>query len=171
MSRPPEAHDEPADESAGGDQPQLGALLKHAYRNLDGFVGAALAAHGIDRRELAVLRRIARDNWLSQRDAATQLGIDRTTMVGLLDSLERKNLVQRRTHPHDRRKNVVTLTGTGQHMLTTATPTALEAEQRFLEPLGPIATQQLKEALRQLSTTHKRDNTGHLQDHKLRLEY
>ncbi|MEC3919165.1 MarR family winged helix-turn-helix transcriptional regulator [Nocardia sp. CDC160] len=152
MSRLRANHDEPSETSTDTEEPQLGTLLKHAYRSFDGFVSAALAHHGIDRRELAVLRRIAADTWLSQQDAAAQLGIDRTTMVALLDSLERKELVQRRTHPHDRRKNVLAITEAGHHVLTAAAPTALDAERRFLQPLGSAATQQLKNALQLLTT-------------------
>jgi DNA-binding MarR family transcriptional regulator len=44
---------------------------------------------------LAVLLVLAGREPASQRQAATRLGIDRTTMVALLDALENKGLVTR----------------------------------------------------------------------------
>ena len=63
--------------------------------------------------------------------AAARLGIDRTTMIGLLDSLERKDLVARRPDAGDRGRNVVVLTESGQTTLRVATE-ARDAAQREL---------------------------------------
>lgn len=46
-------------------------------------------------------------------ELAGRLGVDRTTMVALIDGLERKGLVERRRSARDRRRNVVLLTAEG----------------------------------------------------------
>lgn len=89
---------------------RLGYLLKHAYLRLTEESSLALAPYGIDGRELAVLAVLDAHDELSQLDAAGKLGIDRTTMVSLVDALEDKELVERRRSPRDRRKNIVQLT-------------------------------------------------------------
>ena len=89
---------------------RLYPLLKHAQLQLTELIGPALAPYGIDGRELAVLNAIADDASPSQQEVARGLGIDRTTMVAMVDALERKGLVKRNPHPADRRKNTVELT-------------------------------------------------------------
>ncbi|MEV6833778.1 MarR family transcriptional regulator [Streptomyces sp. NPDC051133] len=49
----------------------------------------------MDARELAVLAVLAAGRPLSQLQAARRLGVDRTTMVALVDALEGKGLVER----------------------------------------------------------------------------
>jgi DNA-binding MarR family transcriptional regulator len=106
-----------------------------------------LAPYGIDGRELAVLNAIADNASLSQQEVARGLGIDRTTMVAMVDALERKGLVKRNPHPADRRKNTVELTAAGRDVRPRATRASLDAERRFLAPLGEADAERLKEAL------------------------
>lgn len=129
---------------------RLGYLLKHAYLSYSGLSAAALAPSGIDGRELAALTLLRSSAPLSQQDVARRLGIDRTTMVALIDGLERKNLVQRHPDPGDRRRNIAALTAAGRATVTEATRAADEAERRFLEPLGEDGGQCFKDALRSL---------------------
>jgi len=98
---------------------RLGYLLKHAYLALADASAEALAPLGIDGRELAVLAVLAAHDPLSQLEVAGRLGVDRTTMVALVDTLETKQLVARRRSPHDRRRNIVELTATGREVLPT----------------------------------------------------
>jgi DNA-binding MarR family transcriptional regulator len=129
---------------------RLGWLLKHANLRLTELNRAALAPHGIEGRELAVLLSLDEREPLSQREAALRLGIDRTTMVALVDELEGKGLVERRPHPADRRKNVVTFTEYGRETLQRAVAAADEAERRFLAPLPAQEAHAFRDTLRRL---------------------
>jgi DNA-binding MarR family transcriptional regulator len=129
---------------------RLYPLLKHAQLRLAELVGPALAPYGIDGRELAVLNALAGQDPLSQQQIARGLGIDRTTMVALVDALEEKGLVERRPHPGDRRKKVVELTARGQDTRRRATQASEDAERRFLAALDDDDAKRLKEALRAL---------------------
>jgi DNA-binding MarR family transcriptional regulator len=149
---------EARDEQRAGDGPgpeltsRLGYLLKHAQLLLSELTATALAPHGVSGRELAVLLVLADREPASQQQAAQRLGIDRTTMVALLDVLEDKGLVARHPHADDRRRNVVELTGAGRDTLHQATQAGDDAEHQFLTPLTPPAAQQLKDALHTLLT-------------------
>jgi DNA-binding MarR family transcriptional regulator len=129
---------------------RLGYLLKHAQLRAAELTAVALAPYGISGRELAVLVVLAGREPASQQQAAARLGIDRTTMVALLDALEEKSLVTRHPHASDRRRNVVELTAHGHETLRHATEAGQDAERRFLAPLGLPAAQQFKDALRTL---------------------
>jgi DNA-binding MarR family transcriptional regulator len=132
---------------------RLGYLLKHAQLRLAEFSVAALAPFGVNGRECAVLIAIDDRVPLSQQEVARRLGVDRTTMVVLIDELENKGLVQRRQDPDDRRRNVVALTDVGRTTLRGATSASDEAERRFLGPLSDDETAKFKEMLRAITFT------------------
>ena len=132
---------------------RLGYLLKHAQLRMAELNGQALAPYGIDGRELGVLLVLAGGREpASQQQAAQRLGIDRTTMVALLDTLEGKGLVSRHPHVDDRRRNVVELTEAGQDTLRRATEASDEAERKFLAPLSSQAAQHLRDSLQTIVT-------------------
>ncbi len=131
---------------------RLGYLLKHAQLRMAELTTKALTPYGIHGRELAVLVILAGHEPASQQQAAQRLGIDRTTMVALLDTLEGKGLVSRHPHADDRRRNVVELTDAGQDTLLRATEASEAAEREFLAPLGPQAAQHLRNSLQTIVT-------------------
>src|SRR4051794_18929386 len=110
---------------------RLTYLLKYALLALDELHEEHLASSGVNARELAVLLLLADREPESQQQAAQRLGVDRTTMVGLLDGLEAKALVARRPDAADRRRNVVELTVAGRATLNRATRASDEAEQQL----------------------------------------
>src|SRR6478735_3140160 len=121
--------------------------LKRALADLESLHEQHLAPAGISARELAVLLFLDGREPESQQQAAARLGIDRTTMVGLLDSLERKNLVARRPDAGDRRRNVVVLTDAGQAKLHAALKASNAAEEELLAPLDEREAAQLRALL------------------------
>ncbi|MFF2996347.1 MarR family winged helix-turn-helix transcriptional regulator [Streptomyces sp. NPDC057950] len=129
---------------------RLGYLLKHAQQRLTRASAEALAPFGVDGHELAVLAVLAAEYPLSQVEVAGRLGVDRTTMVALVDGLEDHGLVERRRSPQDRRKNIVELTAAGHDCLRRAELARRETEQRFLAPLGEEAGAEFVRALRLL---------------------
>jgi len=128
----------------------LGYLLKHATLKLTALTDAALEPLGIDSKEFGTLRVLAHREPASQLQVAQTLGIDRTTMVALLDVLERKGIITRRPDPADRRRNVVELTGQGMRTYDAARVAHREAETAFLAGISPDATDQLRQTLRAL---------------------
>jgi len=127
---------------------RLGYLLKHAQLRLAELTSAAMAPYGVTGRECAVLIAIDSQVPLSQQDVALRLGVDRTSMVMLIDDLEGKGLVQRRKDQDDRRKNVVQLTDLGWATLRDASKAGADAERRFLGALSDDQAARLIEALR-----------------------
>ncbi len=127
---------------------RLGYLLKHAQLRLAELGALALAPFGINGRECAVLIVIDDAPPLSQLELARQMGIDRTTMVALIDELEAKALVERHPDPRDRRKNVVALTDSGRATLREARSAHDHAEERFLDGLSEQDSAHLKRILR-----------------------
>ena len=72
----------------GRPSPRLGYLLKQAQARFSEFASAALAPLGLSTREWATLISLDDRRPLSQREVALRAGIDRTTMVALVDELQ-----------------------------------------------------------------------------------
>jgi DNA-binding MarR family transcriptional regulator len=60
--------------------------------------------------------------------------VDRAALVGILDELKERKLLERRPHRGDRRHNVISLTDDG-HALLRALPLARAAEEAALAAL------------------------------------
>lgn len=130
---------------------RLGYLLKHAQLNFSQSGARALESLGINGRQLAVLIVLDAAEPLSQLDAAKELGVDRTTMVALVDELEDKGLVERRRSPDDRRKNIVELTAHGKKTLAEGERRHQETEKAFLADLTPVESELFVRILKKLA--------------------
>ena len=130
---------------------RLAYLLKRALVDLEDLHTEHLAPVGVSGRELAVLLLLDSRDPESQQQAAGRLGVDRTTMVGLLDGLEAKGLVARRADAGDRRRNVLELTGNGQTALVRAVRASDEAERQLLAELDDAESAQLRTLLTRLA--------------------
>jgi DNA-binding MarR family transcriptional regulator len=99
-------------------------------------------------RDLGVLRVIASGEAQSQQEAAAVLGVDRTSMVALLDALERQGIVARRPSEQDRRRNIIALTDHGWEVYRQAESRYSETERDFTATLGDAGAAGLRQALR-----------------------
>jgi DNA-binding MarR family transcriptional regulator len=72
---------------------------------------------------------------ISQHQLGAQLGIDRTTMVELIDDLERKGAVERRKNPADRRSYALVLTPSGKQLQKKAARAFDDAAAEVFQPL------------------------------------
>lgn len=126
---------------------RLGYLLKHAQLRLAELAEPLYAPLGVTGRQLALLALFGDGPAQSQQDGAARLGIDRTTMVALVDELEAKGLVRREVAPGDRRKRLVTLTPEGQRVREAGEEVTRKAEALLLEPLSAEDAERLRAAL------------------------
>ncbi|MGH2871945.1 MAG: MarR family transcriptional regulator, partial [Solirubrobacteraceae bacterium] len=78
------------------------------------------------------------------------LAVDRTTMVALVDALERAGMVARRHDPADRRGRRVTLTRAGADALRAAHDAVASVEEEFLAPLTEAEQRQFRRLLAKL---------------------
>src|SRR5437870_7938455 len=107
---------------------RLGFAAKE--RTMKAYEGTGL--HPYHHAILLVLDERSRE---TQGSIADALGYDRGQLVGLLDELEERGLVERRRDPGDRRRQLVRLTPDGKRTLKELRALSKQLEDDFLEPL------------------------------------
>lgn len=111
-----------------------------------------LASLEIRPAQFSVLAVIEANPGLSQSDIADFLGIERARLVRMLDRLERRDLLERRASPADRRSHALYLTREGQRVLKHIKELAGAHEARLIEKLGPEKHKLLIGALREFAS-------------------
>src|SRR5206468_10983644 len=115
---------------------------------------AAYASSGLHPYHHAVLVVLDEGSRETQGAIADALGYDRGQLVGLLDELEDRGLVERRRDPTDRRRHIVRLTPAGKRALAKLRALALRLEDDFLASLDEAERAQLHALLRRLAEQH-----------------
>ena len=92
-------------------------------------------AFGVTPVQFAALQAVRRQPGLDQRTLAASIGLDTSTIAGVLDRLERRELIQRSSSPDDRRVRLLTVTPAAEGLLDELVPHMLRAQQRMLAPL------------------------------------
>lgn len=126
-----------------------GALLVIAARTGQELAKARLAPLGLTVQMCGVLIRLG-EGPLSQHELGEQLGIDRTTVVELIDELERTGVVERRRNPADRRSYLLTLTAKGRTFQKRAAQAFDGAADDFFGPLKPAERAAMADMLRRM---------------------
>jgi DNA-binding MarR family transcriptional regulator len=102
-----------------------------AFQNFAEVVGASELTPG----QFGVLVVIDANPGLSQTRLGSALGIDRSTVVAVIDRLESRGLVVRRPSPHDRRSHALHLSEEGAGVLKRITERVLAHEQMIAAKL------------------------------------
>jgi DNA-binding MarR family transcriptional regulator len=118
-------------------------------------VGAHAAARFAERLEplgltpghAGLLRLIASSAGASQQQVALALGAFPSRMVGLVDELQRRKLVERHENPQDRRSYALVLTADGRRALDAIGRVAREHQDALLAALSASERETLSQLL------------------------
>ena len=90
---------------------------------------------GITPVQFAALSALEEFPQIDQKTLANTIGLDTSTIGGVINRLELRGLVKRSPSEKDRRVHVLTLTPEGELLLQDISPFVLQAQHRILAPL------------------------------------
>ncbi|MBS1996697.1 MAG: MarR family transcriptional regulator [Cyanobacteria bacterium SZAS LIN-2] len=125
----------------------VGYLLNRASRLLREDLGGALRPLQLSVHEYAIMRIIELGHAQTQQGVAERYGIDRSTMVEIVDKLEKRELLNREKNPQDRRSYALVLTAKGRKTLTRAKRISESVQKKFLSPLSEAERDSLYSSL------------------------
>lgn len=98
------------------------------WRDFNRTVGSGMIRPGI----FSLLVLVDENPGVAQIELATQLAIDKATIVGLIRQLLKQGWIERRPSSADRRRQDLFLTAVGRHELAVLRREMLEHEARFI---------------------------------------
>jgi DNA-binding MarR family transcriptional regulator len=110
-----------------------------------------MATLGLTTRMWGVLNVLEAEQPITQQALGKAIEADPSTMVALIDQLEREGLVERRPHPTDRRAHALHMTPAGERRLRAGRKLAREAQEELLGVLNGDERRQLHELLFKLA--------------------
>ena len=119
-------------------------LTSHLFETA---LNGELAGTGITLRQVQVLACLALSGELAQNELAMQLRIEPSTLVRVLDRMERDGWIVRRPSPQDRRKNIIHPTEKVTAKWATIVECGERMERRATTGLSETQLAALKETL------------------------
>lgn len=126
----------------------VGQLLFRLWRASHTRTAEALETIDLTTATFGVLNVLGARDGAIQQQLSSDMGIDPSAMVTLIDELESRGLARRRRRPGDRRAWEVTITPSGRRTLQRAKRLASEVEGQVLDGLTPAERTQLLTLLR-----------------------
>ena len=94
----------------------VGFLLAKAYQRACSLFKEGFDSYELTPQQFGLLAFLWIEDGLSQTELSARSQIDRTTMGGIIDRLEKEGLVERANNPDDRRAFQVFLTARGKSL-------------------------------------------------------
>lgn len=123
--------------------------LRRIVKALEDYSRAVEQEFGLTGPQLWALWELGHDGPLSLKDLASQMHLEPSTVVGVVDRLVTKGLVVRNPDPTDRRRISLVPTPKGTRILAAAPP---PAQGHLLEGLGSMHRNRIESLLESLHT-------------------
>lgn len=159
--------------NASPDPAALGDLMHSAFRRLRKRWMEQLAPYGLTPHQFRALSAVARaasctdgpnttagESGVRLKELAERLHIAPRSATEVVDHLADKGLVERRTHPTDRRASLLALTGAGEQLRETVLADRKREADEFFSVLEPDDRVELARILGQLAGDGRQAGSG-----------
>jgi DNA-binding MarR family transcriptional regulator len=129
------------------------AAIRQAARHVTQFYDQLLAPTGVRATQFGVLSRLRRDGPMTINELAAELVMDRTTLGRNILPLQRDGLIEVAPGTTDRRRHELRITEAGIARHRVAVERWTEAQQRFSDVLGGGRAAELRDLLREVTSS------------------
>ncbi|MFC8828678.1 MarR family winged helix-turn-helix transcriptional regulator [Streptomyces sp. NPDC057137] len=129
-------------------------LLSQVSTRSDRLINEGLARSDARKWHYAVLASLEDRGPASQSTLSRRTGIYRSDMVGVLNELTGRHLVERAPDPDDQRRNIITISADGRRQLRRLDKVLDVLHDELLAPLSPAERDQLVRLLTRLLDHH-----------------
>lgn len=114
---------------------QPGYAIRRLHQISVGIFLQSVGEGGVTPVQYAALQVVSNLPGIDQRTLARNIALDTSTTGGVIDRLEARGWLERRTSPEDRRARQLFLTRAGDQALAETIPAMLSAQEQILAPL------------------------------------
>jgi DNA-binding MarR family transcriptional regulator len=129
---------------------KVGFLLEEITKNYQDYLSLKLNELNLNIKQLKLLIICDEVGPLSQQKISELLQIDRTTMVFLVNSLEKLKIIERQPNHQDRRAYSIVLTSHGKTILKKAILILEKCEKDFFKTLNDEELKKFQETIEKL---------------------
>ncbi|WMD06195.1 MarR family winged helix-turn-helix transcriptional regulator [Streptomyces sp. FXY-T5] len=133
---------------------RVSRLLSQLTMRSDRLITEGLARADARKWHYAVLASLQEFGPASQAELSRRSGIYRSDMVGVLNELAERDLVERTPDPADRRRNVITISPRGRRHLDRLDVLLDDLHDTLLAPLDPAERDRFVQLLTRLLDHH-----------------
>lgn len=125
----------------------LGVYISKLIKSYYSMLSKQLDHISIDRYFYPMVVIKKKQQGASQKELAEELGVDKVTMVRILDYLEKHQCISRKADPRDRRVKRIELTGLGENYADEIEQALFEVDQQLLVDMNSKEKRQLLQQL------------------------
>jgi DNA-binding MarR family transcriptional regulator len=129
---------------------QVGYWLRRAYQRHMAIFAGIMSDLDLTSMQFAALVKLRELRAVSQTELGRLIGIDRATISGVVARLKRRNLVQYKPDPLDKRSRIIALTPGGESVLAEAMQRIGRVTDQTLEPIEPAERENLRSILQKM---------------------
>lgn len=130
---------------------QIGFVLRKAHQRATDIFNGIMAQFEITPTQFAAVARLHQVGETSQNRLGRMTAMDPATILGVVNRLKKRGLVEQRFDPNDGRMNLLSLSPAGRDIVEAMEKAGLEVSQRTLEPLGERDARRLLDLLARIT--------------------
>lgn len=125
----------------------FGYLARYAHRAFVKALTDELEPRGLLAAQWSVLRVLWDIEGLTQVELADRMRVEKASLTGVLDGMERRGLIKRTRNGDDRRKINITLTAEGRKLKAELLPHALKINRKATRGMSDAEASELRRLL------------------------
>ncbi len=141
---------------------ELPMALRAAYLALHRQTDSVFRKHGITADQFVLMASLSRGVALTQRELASRMSSDPSTVRAMLVLLEKQDLICRQSHPSDSRARTVSLTTAGKRKFRQLWRASESIRKNMSQAIEPTAVEQVIQLLNSLAAVLSSQTTAKL---------